>query len=167
MKKKKIDRDLAEIEASMQNINIQEEQFTEVVVRRGRPKKNTNNQEEPKQGKRRGRPKKETQNQPSLENAEPTITENKKNTNEDEKTNTNENMGDIKEQEEVNQRDEDELMASDNENSEEASEIEVECFEYMDTEYLRADSGEIYNKETHDMIGYWNIIQTKLTSYTN
>ena len=156
MKKKKIDRDLAEIEASMQNINIQEEQFTEVVVRRGRPKKNVTNQEETKQEKRRGRPKKETQSQPSPDNSEPVINANKDNTNEDNNTNINENVDDIKEYEEVHQRDEDESMATDNDNSEEASEIEVECFEYMGIEYLRAESGEIYNKETHDMLGNWN-----------
>lgn len=170
MKKKNIDRDLAEIEANMKNINIEEEQFIEVVVRRGRPKKNQSNQEAPKAEKRRGRPKKETQTTPPPANPEPTTDQNTDNTenvdntdNTDENTdnvdNTDENTNENKECEEANERgehDEDESMGSDNNDSEDASEIEVETFEYMGTEYLRSDTGEIYNKETHDMMGNWN-----------
>ncbi len=65
MKKKNIDRETAEIEARMKEIKIEEEQFVEVVVKRGRPSKKAKEEEACKSNegekKKRGRPRKQKQ----------------------------------------------------------------------------------------------------------
>lgn len=147
MRKKKIDRELAEIEASINNIKIAEDQYTEVVVKRGRPKKNDTDKTKVTGEKKRGRPKKNNK----VEN-----TENAKETEDVVEAIINKSNDEVNDDaSEQQDKSEDETMDHCDSDSEDTSEIEVEVIEYRGVTYYLAASGEVYN-ETSDMLGHWN-----------
>lgn len=160
MRKKKIDRELAEIEATMNNITIDENQFTEVVVKRGRPKKTDENtgakKTNPISEKKCGNQKKENSVNSNDDKQEEIVNKDK----------DEENLHDKRgEDDENDYKDEDESMASNGEKNEinghvfnlgdDVSEIEVDEIEYKGTIYYLADNGQVYNDE-ENIIGNWN-----------
>ena len=173
MRKKKIDRDLAEIEATMNNIIIEENQFTEVVVKRGRPKKTDGNNDAKKTSptgeKKRGRPKKKNPVGSNDDKQEEHV--NKDKSEEDIHVKRGENDEDYDKD-----KDKDESMASNDESNEsndkvsnhedDVSEIEVDEIEYKGTTYYLAGNGQVFNKE-EDVIGNWNYDTNEIDFFDN
>ena len=157
LKKKKIDLELGKLEATMNNIMIDEDQYIDVVVKRGRPKKNTDDKPNVTEGKRRGRPKKnkEVEKTNDCENTEDIVNTivNKDN---------NENIvQEENEQIDVSKKiicpdDFDKVEDDGNTNDDDDSfEIEVEEINYRGVTYYLSDTDKIYN-ENSDVIGYWD-----------
>tara|TARA_Y100000389_G_scaffold160707_1_gene162969 strand:+ start:461 stop:1282 length:822 start_codon:yes stop_codon:yes gene_type:complete len=148
MKKKNIDREMAEIEAKMNNIEINEAQFIEVVVRRGRPKKT-----EVSNKNKTDRPKKE-QHVVKAEDEVEDVTDINEGTRDEPDNMTDDETTDeheTNEDEEENNEDEEE----NNDDSSENIEVEVKEFEYCGKTYFKSDMGQVFDEEWKE-IGTWD-----------
>tara|TARA_Y100000768_G_scaffold348766_1_gene297873 strand:- start:42 stop:836 length:795 start_codon:yes stop_codon:yes gene_type:complete len=138
MRKKKIDKEIAQIEAKINNIQIDEEQFTEVTVKRGRPKnskgtvKNTHSKK-----------KSDSSEVSSIEEVE-------ENT-----TNNNDRDEDGDHEDDDHEDDDHEDGDHEDDDDENVESVEVEEFEYNNVTYFKAESGQVFNEES-EMVGIWD-----------
>tara|TARA_Y100000739_G_scaffold229678_1_gene245395 strand:- start:911 stop:1723 length:813 start_codon:yes stop_codon:yes gene_type:complete len=142
MKKKKIDREFVEIEAKMKNIEIDEEQFIQVVVRRGRPKKNVDAVVNIENG----------MNDIVLGNVDPVSNDDNIVLRNDEEHNDDE---DNHNEDNHNEDNDDDDEHNDEDENNDDDEIEVVEFEEDGNTYFKAENGKVYNNDSEE-IGYWN-----------
>ena len=148
MKKKKIDRETVEIECKFKNIKIDEQQFVEIIAKRGRPKKDA---KATTGNKKRNNSVSDGDVSIDTETEDIVI----------EGVSESEDIVDTPVDCEVGHEEYKEEEEEEQDDDENVESIEVEEIQYDGITYYKSETGEIFNEET-EVVGKWDIDEAKI-----